>query len=30
MMLLPEQIKTEVGEYSKIGSKSVCSSVDEE
>ena len=28
MMLLPEQIKTE--EYSRMGTKSLCSSVDEE
>jgi hypothetical protein len=30
MMLLPEEIKTEVAEYSRIGTKSICSSVDEE
>ena len=30
MMLLPEQIKTEVAEYSRMGTKSLCSSVDEE
>jgi hypothetical protein len=30
MMLLPEQIKTEAAEYSRMGTKSLCSSVDEE
>jgi hypothetical protein len=30
MMLLPEQIKTEAPEYSRMGTKSLCSSVDEE
>jgi hypothetical protein len=30
MMLLPEQIKTEASEYSRMGTKSLCSSVDEE
>jgi hypothetical protein len=30
MMLLPEQIKTEIAEYSRMGTKSLCSSVDEE
>jgi hypothetical protein len=30
MMLLPEQIKTETTEYSIMGTKSLCSSVDEE
>jgi hypothetical protein len=29
-MLLPEQIKTEAPEYSRMGTKSLCSSVDEE
>jgi hypothetical protein len=29
-MLLPEQIKTEATEYSRMGTKSLCSSVDEE
>jgi hypothetical protein len=30
MMLLPEQIKTEAAKYSRMGTKSLCSSVDEE
>jgi hypothetical protein len=30
MMLLPEQIKTEAHEYSRMGTKSLCSSVYEE
>jgi hypothetical protein len=30
MMLLPKQIKTEAAEYSRMGTKSLCSSVDEE
>jgi hypothetical protein len=30
MMLLPKQIKTEAIEYSIIGIKNLCSSVDEE
>jgi hypothetical protein len=30
MMLLPEQIKTKATEYSRMGTKSLCSSVDEE
>jgi hypothetical protein len=30
MMFLPKQIKTEVAEYSRMGTKSLCSSVDEE
>jgi hypothetical protein len=30
MMLLPEQIKTEAVEYSRVGTESLCSSVDEE
>jgi hypothetical protein len=30
MMLLPEQIKTEAAGYSRMGTKSLCSSVDEE
>jgi hypothetical protein len=30
MMLLPEQIKTEVAEYSRMGTKYICSGVDEE
>ena len=30
MMLLPEQIKIEAAEYSRMGTKSLCSSVDEE
>jgi hypothetical protein len=30
MMLLPEQIKTEAPEYSRMGTKSLCSSVDED
>jgi hypothetical protein len=30
MMLLLEQIKTEAPEYSRMGTKSLCSSVDEE
>jgi hypothetical protein len=30
MMLLPEQIKTEAAEYSRMGTKSLSSSVDEE
>jgi hypothetical protein len=30
MMLLPEQIKTDAPEYSRMGTKSLCSSVDEE
>jgi hypothetical protein len=30
MMLLPEQIKTEAAEYSRMSTKSLCSSVDEE
>jgi hypothetical protein len=30
MMLLPEQIKTEAPGYSRMGTKSLCSSVDEE
>jgi hypothetical protein len=29
-MLLAEQIKTEAAEYSRMGTKSLCSSVDEE
>jgi hypothetical protein len=29
MILLPEQIKIEVAEYSRMGTKSLCSSVDE-
>jgi hypothetical protein len=29
-MFLPEQIKTEAAEYSIMGTKSLCSSVDEE
>jgi hypothetical protein len=30
IMLLPEQIKTEAAEYSRMGTKSLCISVDEE
>jgi hypothetical protein len=30
MMLLPEQIKIEAVEYSRMGTESLCSSVDEE
>jgi 2-iminoacetate synthase ThiH len=30
MMLLPEQIKTEAAKYSRMGTKSLCSSVGEE
>jgi hypothetical protein len=30
MMLLPEQSKIEVAKHSRMGSKSLCSSVDEE
>jgi hypothetical protein len=30
MMLLPEQIKIEAAEYSRMGTKSLCSSIDEE
>jgi hypothetical protein len=30
MMLLPEQIKIEASDYSRMGTKSLCSSVDEE
>jgi hypothetical protein len=30
MILLPEQIKIEAVEYSRMGTKSLCSSVDEE
>jgi hypothetical protein len=30
MMLLPKQIKTEAPEHSRIGTKFLCSSVDEE
>jgi hypothetical protein len=30
MMLLPEQIKTEAAEYSRMGTKFLCSSVDKE
>jgi hypothetical protein len=30
MILLPEQIKKEAPEYSRTGTKSLCSSVDEE
>jgi hypothetical protein len=30
MMLLPEQIKIEAAKYSRMGTKSLCSSVDEE
>jgi hypothetical protein len=30
LMLLPEQIKIEAAEYSRMGTKSLCSSVDEE
>jgi hypothetical protein len=29
MMLLPEQIKTEESKYSRMGTKSLCSDVDE-
>jgi hypothetical protein len=30
MMLLSKQIKTEANEYSRMGTKSLCNSVDEE